>query len=412
MKLNIQFWLKFSLINLCIVASLGVLMRYKIGFEFPYFDQKHLQHSHSHFAFAGWITHTLMTLMIYFLQVKLPDFSGNKYKKVLIANLICSYGMLAFFIIQGYGLFSIFFSTASIFVSYIFGYYFIKDLKKIDSSHLSKNWFKAAILFNILSSLGTFSLAYMMASKNINQDVYLSSIYYYLHFQYNGWFFFACMGLLFGFLNLKKEDHPFYATSFRLFSLSCIPAYFLSILWLDLPIWLYVITVIAAAIQVFTWIKLVLTWMKTKRNALDNQPALLRYLILFVGFALTLKLVLQLGSTIPFVSELAFGFRPIVIAYLHLVLLAIFSLFLLFYIYAEGLFLFGKKTKIALLLFGIGVVLNEVVLAVQGVASFSYTAIPYVNEILFAIALLLLLGIGLTSYFSIKKKIKIVSLYD
>ncbi len=41
MKLNIQFWLKFSLLNLCLVAALGVLMRYKIGFEFPFFNQKH-----------------------------------------------------------------------------------------------------------------------------------------------------------------------------------------------------------------------------------------------------------------------------------------------------------------------------------------------------------------------------------
>jgi hypothetical protein len=45
-------------------------MRYKIGFEFPFFDQKHLQHSHSHFAFSGWISHTLMVLMIVFLEKK------------------------------------------------------------------------------------------------------------------------------------------------------------------------------------------------------------------------------------------------------------------------------------------------------------------------------------------------------
>ncbi|HRN44574.1 MAG TPA: hypothetical protein PLH20_07300, partial [Flavobacterium sp.] len=54
MKLNIQFWLKFSLLNLCLVAALGVLMRYKIGFEFPFFNQKNILHSHSHFAFSGW----------------------------------------------------------------------------------------------------------------------------------------------------------------------------------------------------------------------------------------------------------------------------------------------------------------------------------------------------------------------
>jgi len=403
MTLNIKFWLKISLLNLCIVAALGVLMRYKIGFEFPYFDQKHLQHSHSHFAFAGWLGHTLMVLMVYFLQTKLADFKGNKYKSIIIFNLICSYGMLVSFIIEGYGLVSIILSTASIVVSYVFGYRFIKDLKLLDNDLLAKSWFKAAIFFNIISSLGTFYLAYMMASKNVVQNLYLSSIYYYLHFQYNGWFFFACMGLAFGFLNLRKSEHSFYETSFKLFATACVPAYFLSTLWLDLPLWIYIITVIAAIIQVFAWFKLLAVLLKTRRNVLENYSPLLRYILMFVSFALSIKLILQLGSTIPFISELAFGFRPIVIAYLHLVLLAIITLFILFYIYANHLVFISKKIKYGLLLFSFGVLLNEIVLAIQGLASLSYTTIPYVNEILFAIAIVLFIGIGFITYFSIKK---------
>ena len=398
---NTKFWLKISLLNLCIVAALGVLMRYKIGFEFPYLDQKHLQHSHSHFAFAGWLGHTLMVLMVYFLQTKIVDFKSNKYKAIIIANLICSYGMLVSFIIEGYGLVSIVLSTASILVSYVFGYRFIKDLKLLDDDLLAKSWFKAALFFNIISSLGTFYLAYIMASKNFAQDFYLASIYYYLHFQYNGWFFFACMGLAFGFLNLRKSEHSFYETSFKLFAAACVPAYFLSTLWLDLPIWLYVITVIAAIIQVLAWFKFLAVLLKTRRNALENYSPLLRYILLFVSFALSIKLLLQLGSTIPFVSDLAFGFRPIVIAYLHLILLAIITLFILFYIYANHLIFISREIKYSILLFSIGVLLNEIVLAIQGLASLSYTTIPYVNEILFGIAILLFIGIGFVSYFSI-----------
>jgi hypothetical protein len=403
MKLNIKFWLKLSLLNLCIVATLGVLMRYKIGFEFPYLDQKHLQHSHSHFAFSGWVSHTLMTLMVYYLQNKTVDFQVNKYRKIIIANLIISYVMLVSFIIEGYGLISIIASTASILISYVFGYYYIKDLRKIDSDLLSINWFKAAIVFNIISSFGTFYLAYMMASKNIVQDYYLSSIYYFLHFQYNGWFFFGCMGLIFGFLNLKKSEHPFYETSCKLFAVACIPAYFLSTLWLNLPVWLYVLTVLAAIVQVFAWFKLLAILIKNRIEFLKNFSPLLRYILLFATLALSIKLLLQLGSTIPVISDLAFGFRPIVIAYLHLVLLAVISLFLLFYIYANHLIFISRRIKIGLLIFSIGVLLNELVLAVQGVASFSYTIIPYVNELLFGVAIILLFGIGFTAYFSIKK---------
>ncbi|WP_396171816.1 hypothetical protein [Flavobacterium sp.] len=403
MFLNTKFWLKFSLANLCIVAFLGLLMRYKIVFEFPHFEQKNLQHSHSHFAFAGWLSHTLMVLMVYYLQSKIDDFPGNKYKKLIIANLICAYGMLVFFIIQGYGPISIVFSTASILVSYVFAYQFTKDLNTLNSDLLSKNWFKAALFFNVISSLGTFYLAYMMVSKNFVQDLYLSSVYYYLHFQYNGWFFFACMGLIFGFLNLRKSKHPFLETTYKLFAIACIPAYLLSILWLDLPIWLYVIAVLSALIQVFAWFRFVLILRKIRENTIENLAPLLRYLLLFIGLAVSVKLLLQAGSTIPIISQLAFGFRPIVIAYLHLVLLAIITLFVLFYIYANHLFIISKKIKFGVLILTIGVVFNELVLAVQGIAAFSYTIIPYVNEILFGVAIILLIGIVLTAIYSIKK---------
>lgn len=417
MHLNSKFWLKFSLLNLLIVALIGLLMRYKIGFEFPFFDQKHLQHSHSHFAFSGWISHTLMVLMIVFLEKKkvLPQTQDDnrekkienrffkKYNSILSANLICAYGMLVFFIIQGYGLFSIIFSTSSIIVSCVFAYYFVKDLKLISDDDLSKNWFKTALFFNVISSFGTFALAYMMISKNILQNEYLASIYYYLHFQYNGWFFFVCMGLLFSFLQLKSSENPFFKRAFWLFFSSCIPAYFLSTLWWDLPIWIYLITVVAAFIQVYAWFRFLIIIIKTKREFLYNFPFFLRYILLFVACALSIKFLLQLGSTIPVLSTLAFGFRPIVIAYLHLVLLAIISLFLLFYVYANHLIHFNRQIKIGVITFSIGVLLNEIILAIQGVASFSYTPIPYVNEMLFGAAIVLVIGIGITAFYSIKK---------
>ena len=417
MHFNSKFWLKFSLLNLLIVALIGLLMRYKIGFEFPFFDQKHLQHSHSHFAFSGWISHTLMVLIIVFLEKKkvllqaqddnreknIENRFFKKYSSILSANLICAYGMLVFFIIQGYGLFSIIFSTSSIIVSCVFAYYFVKDLKLISDDDLSKNWFKTALFFNVISSFGTFALAYMMISKNILQNEYLASIYYYLHFQYNGWFFFACMGLLFSFLQLKPSENSFFKRTFWLFFLSCIPAYFLSTLWWDLPIWIYLITVVAAFIQVYAWFRFLIIIIKTKREFLYNFPFFLRYILLFVAFALSIKFLLQLGSTIPVLSTLAFGFRPIVIAYLHLVLLAIISLFLLFYVYANHLIHFNRQIKIGVITFSIGVLLNEIILAIQGVASFSYTPIPYVNEMLFGAAIVLVIGIGITAFYSIKK---------
>ncbi len=142
---------------------------------------------------------------------------------------------------------------------------------------------------------------------------------------------------------------------------------------------------------------------KSRKNSFENYPIILRYILVFIAFALSVKLLLQLGSTIPAISQLAFGFRPIVIAYLHLVFLAIISLFLIFYILSNHLIIMTKKLKIGVFLFSFGVVLNEGILAIQGIASFSYTVIPYVNEILFGVALLMFIGLGYTAVQSILK---------
>lgn len=401
-----SFWLKISLFNLLLVALLGLLMRYKIGFEFPFFNQKNLQHSHSHFAFAGWVSHTLMVLLIFVLSTKMNDFQKvvlKKYDAILIANLVCAYAMLISFIMQGYGMISVIFSTLTTIVAFAFSYFYFKDLKLIPKTDLSTNWFKGALLFNVISSLGTFYLAYMMATKTVQQNDYLASVYYYLHFQYNGWFFFACMGLLVDLLKLKSDDYTFNNKIFYLFFIACIPAYFLSTLWLDLPLWIVVLTALSAIIQVYAWFKFLVIVIKTKRDQLLKYPAFLRYLLAFIAAAASLKFLLQLGSTIPALSDLAFGFRPIVIAYLHLVLLAIISLFLLFYIFTTDLLHFKRSVKTGLIIFSIGVVLNEIILAIQGVASFSYTIIPYVNELLFSAAIVLVSGIAVTFISALQK---------
>ncbi|MBF6608706.1 MAG: hypothetical protein ITG00_08200 [Flavobacterium sp.] len=402
MTMKTSSWLKISLVNLVIVALLGLLMRYKIGFEFPLFNQKYIQYSHYHFAFYGWVAHTLMVLMTHALFKDNADFKIARYQPVFIANLVSSYGMLVSFLSLGYGAVSVGFSVAAIFSTYWFSLLFIRDLRWYNVNQIAAKWFRAALFFNFLSTLGVFALGYMMLTKVINQDVYIATSYYFLHFQYNGWFFFGCMGL---FINYINGVGPVHIQIYRLFLVSCIPAYFLSVLWLQMPTWLYVIVVVSAILQTYASVLLLAALLKFRPAEIIKLPLILRYLLLFVGLALSVKLLLQLGSTVPAISKLAFGFRPIVIAYLHLVLLAVISLFLLFYIYASDIFSRSGAVLTSLLIFSIGVFLNELVLAIQGIAAFSYTLIPYANEMLFVVAVILFLGSILLVCYSKKKQI-------
>ena len=242
-RLKSNKWIIISFFSLFIVAVLGVIMRYKIAFSFPFLDQKNIQHAHSHFAFAGWISQSLFFFLTHSLRSLITDKRFRYYNYLLWANWITALGMLVSFMLQGYGFYSILFSSLSILISFVFTIMFWPDIKH-HPNIITRQWFKWALIFMLLSSLGTLSLTLMMATKNIHQHTYLASVYWYLHFQYNGWFFFACCGLLIDFLQKKDFNIQPLNSVFLFFSISCIPTYGLSVLWAQIPIWIYIIVII------------------------------------------------------------------------------------------------------------------------------------------------------------------------
>lgn len=402
----IKKWVRIALINLSIVALLGVTMRYKIAYSFPFIDQKKFLHAHSHFAFSGWITMALMILLVAYLAKRQGNVILLRYKWVLVANLVTAYGMLFSFPFQGYGLYSITFSTLSIFVSYIFAVMYWKDLNRLPEKNICHLWFKAAVLFNAISSIGAFTLAGMMATKTIHQNWYLQAVYFFLHFQYNGWFFFACMGLFVDKLLESGGRSKYLNIIFWLFAAACIPAYILSVLWVKIPTVAYVLVVISAFVQVIAWIIMIKVIYKAPQ-LVANFSLPVKRLFLLSAMALSIKLLLQLGSTIPFLSQLAYGFRPIVIAYLHLVLLGVITLFLIGYIIAGNYILHGRNTTAGIFIFTIGIILNEVVLMIQGISNLNYTYIPNTNEALLLIGIIMFVGILLLNISQGKKYKKI-----
>ncbi len=396
MRVNLFRWIKFSIINLLVVSILGVCLRYKILYSLPIIDQKHLLHSHSHFAFTGWISQTLMVLIVAFISKKLDKDLFKKYHLLLLFNLIAAWGMLVTFILQGYGAFSITFSTISILISYAFAFFAWKDLNKIFDEAVTVLWLKMALMSSVISSLGAFSLAFMMATKTIHQNWYVSAQYFFLHFQYNGWFFFTCMGLLSSHFLKNYIDAKKLKLVFYLFAFALVPAFFLSVLWMKLPLVIYLLIVFAAVAQVVAWIFLLI---QIKKNFLlitnEQKNKLVKNLLLFVLIASTIKIFLQLGSIHPYLSDLAFGFRPIVIGYLHLVLLGIISLSLLIYIVSSKIFIENNLIQKGILFFAVYIIINEVLLMLQGVAALDYIIIPFINEALLLTAILLLLSISI-----------------
>ncbi|MCF8451846.1 MAG: hypothetical protein K9G42_01510 [Pedobacter sp.] len=387
-------WLSISILNLLFVAVLGLILRYKIAYSLPFLDQKYVMHSHSHFAFSGWITQTLMVLMIYYLSTKLNVKIINRYRWLLYANLISSYGMLISFILQGYGLYSISFSTLSILVFFAFALYSWKDLNRTQLKSVGILWFKAALIFGIISSIGTFNLAFMMTNKIADQNWYLASVYFFLHFQYNGWFLFAGMGLLNDKLEIITGERKKLHKAFILFFFSCVPAYFLSVLWTEFITNIYYVLIVPVVAQLAGWWIILKVYNNNGNLISQNVTKHGKILFMLSALAFTIKLILQTGSIHPELSHISYGFRPIIIGYLHLVLLGVTSIFILGYIVSFELININKQLITGIFIFVIGVVINELLLLVQGVAAFSYTSIPYINEMLLGAAIILLSGIA------------------
>ncbi|HPW88745.1 MAG TPA: hypothetical protein PKZ31_06545 [Kaistella chaponensis] len=388
-----SFWLKFSVFNFLIVALLGVTMRYKILYSMPFLDQKHLQEAHSHFAFYGWITNVIYVLILNYMHKINAQIALKKYEKLIVVNLIASFTMLGAFLYGGYFWASIAGSTVALLCSFVFFFFFVRDAKKIQD--FSKFWFLAGLFFAVISSVGVFNLGYMMMSKTATQDLYLASEYYYLHFQYNGFFIFSCIGFLL--FSMKQAGSGISEKQnkliFWLLFVGCVIGYGLSVLWMKMPVSIFAVIVVATIMQTIGAVLLFVFIKKNWTNLVLKWSPMHRFVLLYAGFAFAVKIALQLGSTIPALNQFAFGFRNVVIAYLHLVLLMCIATFLVNQILATHYFTITNKLLMGFKLLLLGIFLNELILGLMGVFSIKYISIPFANEMLLGVSLLMFASI-------------------
>lgn len=397
-------WIHFALFNLLIVALLGFILRYKMTYPLPIINQKFLQHGHSHFALTGWISQILMVYIAYNVS---SLFQGNHFKSyqwLLWGNAIASYGMLISFPLQGYATVSMTSAGIAVLISLVFTYYVWRDIRKSKTKHPAFKWFKASTLFAVLSAGGLVWMVYLMMTKNINGNLRLASLYLFLHLQYNGWFLFSCFGLL-----IKKlKDADLYRKNWIWFfwiAVFCsIPTYFFSLPWLKVPTILSVWIASAAILQVGAWFTLLTTEKKYLQTFFSGLPKIVRNLIFLSAFAYSIKVILQLGSVIPSLGKIVFGYRSIIIGYLHLVFLGVITLFVLGYTFGWGLKKISSLSRIGTIIFSVGIILSEIGLMVQGSFALMYTKVPYIREILVTVTAAMLIGVLLLNLGLLKKE--------
>lgn len=379
-----------------LIAILGVIMRLFPIVAIPA-NYKFLVHTHSHVALLGWV-YTALTTLIYIAYLHKTDIK-KRYKRIFVFTQFTIIGMLLSFPFIGYALFSIIFSTLFLIASYLFAWLVFKHTPIHRKQYNSYKFIRIALWFMIISSIGPWTLGIIMNTVGQASSLYKNAIYFYLHFQYNGWFIIALFGLFTRLLELKdihfsKKE---FSIIYWLFNTGVILTFFISILWMTPPFFIYILAGIGSFFQLVAFFMFLKKWRDLKSNSTD---ILLKIIVLFSGF----KLVLQFLGAFPYISKIISANVDLVIGYIHWVFLGVVSTSL---IYLLNYFKVLKLNTFTIILYTIGVLLTEALLFYKG--TFVWLELDvfsnYYNFLAGASILLLLsIGILFTHQLNFKKK--------
>lgn len=304
-----------------LVASgvVGCLMRLNylgIGLRIP-FD--HLLHAHSHTAMMGWIYLGLTTLIYHYFC------SGKGYKLLFFLTSCSVVGLFISFLLQGYGLYSILFCTAHLLCSYVFVYKTLSDTEEeTDQSVLC---LKVALYLLVLSTMGLWAIGPITTKLGSNSPAFPTTIQFYIHFQFHGFFYFSAIALF-----LKTFDIQIPQRRFRSFLSLSLAGTFLTFAlplswYFPRPYWHALLTLGAILQCIGLWPYLS---KKLLYSIFSEANSVERPLLLFVGFALILKVLLPLFFLYPEFMSLSHEVRSITLGFIHLLMLGLISGALLF----------------------------------------------------------------------------------
>lgn len=388
-----NLWIDLSLFNLCVVALLGFILRSKILFSLPGINYLFLLDAHFHFAFQGWITLSLLVLLV---NEILPGSLSSKpvYGWLFGALILFSFAILICTSLDNTSMLRDLFSYSFILITYFFSWVFLNDIRKSTTNKVALLLSVCAIILLLLSSLGPILSTYLHAVRSHDPFLYRDAQYIYLHLQYNGFFTLAVFALLFHKLLTKiskRSQQAFFGFSVLL-CISVIPSLFLSFLWQD-PNDLFRFIALTGSILTFaTSLWFIISALPLLEHSKMIMPSV-RYIFFLSFTAFILKMFLQSLTIFTPIGNAVFGDRPVIIGFLHLVLLGFVSLFILAY-YAKKHILNIKLTitLYALYVFIICIILNEIVLMLQGVGAMILKSSPVFPWLLWSISICLLIG--------------------
>lgn len=391
-----KIFLHFAIFLFVITGLSGVFMRYTPFLNSLLIKYEYVLHAHSHIAILGW---AFLGVFVIFLSLFWKNIKEKKHAIILTSTIfVVSFIMFISFLYEGYATYSIIMSTLHIFVEYWAIYFIYRQVKSQDDlPKISKYFIYGSLLTLVLSTIGPFLLGYLGAT-GLKESVYFEmAIYFYLHFQYNGWLSLFLIGLFIIILHKRNIGLPtkLLTYGFWIYFIALFPWFLSSISWINIGIYGEILAV-SGSIGQCVGIIIVLVAIGKMRGLIKQTFSKVTMISLAFTFLLLLfKSVMELGLISPTLSSLVFDTRPVVIGYLHLTLLGFVSLFILSQYQMIHLINTNKNPfVVGLIIFLVGFIMNELLLFVMGLITWTESSfMSYYYEGLLVSSVLISIGI-------------------
>jgi len=320
----LSVWFGWAFGFLLLAVILGLIMRYFFIGSIPGLVFSNIKHAHSHVAMLGW-SFLLSGGLLLALFIK--HTANLKIYRIAFALTILSVlGMAVSFPIQGYGLYSISFSTLQIVASYLFAFAFFKDMKYNPSKSTSRQFAVWGVFWLLFSTIGLWAIAPIDIHLGRLHPLYYMSIQWYLHFQLIGWFTYAILAALFRYLELKGYNTELSGFAFWMFQISLMLTYALSVSWSSPASYLFYVNTIGVVLQLIAGWYIVRPIYKAYIAGAFHEKSWSTFMILAGISTFVLRIVIQTGVVIPAVAVISYTIRWYVLAFIHLIMLGTFTL--------------------------------------------------------------------------------------
>jgi hypothetical protein len=385
-------WFRIAMGNFLVAASIGVVLRSIYLVEIPFIMFKPLLHAHSHVAMLGWI---FIALTVFLLRDETPQGPSIQSRRLLFVAQLAVVGMLLSFPLEGYGVYSITASSVHLIVSYFLGR---RIWVATDgwSAQGSRQLARMAVVMMAISTLGVWAMGPILATKNFGTELYYWSIQFFLHFQFNGWFWFAALALWLRWAETHGVERPLDRLTIRLWLVSAFLTFALAIAWSQRHASVYAVNSVGVILQAAAGWRTYRA-IRSAQATLQTKAALWAWrCVTYALIGMALKVLMQAAVAIPQVAILAFTVRNYVIGFIHLNMLGAISLMLFAMALLEGWFVSTHPTaRIGLSMFTSGVLLSESLLFGQGTMWWlGWGTIPGYYAWLVAVSSLIPLGVA------------------